>query len=181
MRTAETTNPNGATQAPHPNGARATDESGDDATAAAAPQPRRPVYSLRFKLFAAVVLTLAIAAFAVAALSVDEDGDAVPSGSADFVEALIPAEDSQIPSQATVGIDLAAGWEGTLVIDGVEIPEDQLNTERRDLYRVEFTPGEGKVYESLPTGPQCVTARVWEISVGRADSTENITWCFEVI
>jgi hypothetical protein len=171
--TTDTTSPNGATKAPHPNGARAT---GDTDAAPAT----RPGYSLRLKLLAVGVVALAVALFVVAALTLDEDDDAVPSGTGDFVEALIPADGSQIPSQSTIGIDLAPGWEGTLIVDGVEIPEDQLNTERRDLYRVEFTPGEGQVFESLPQGPQCVTAVVWEIAAGREDAN-NVSWCFEVV
>jgi hypothetical protein len=180
VRTTDTTNPNGATEVPHPNGNGATEET-DTASTSTARAAARPIYSLRFKLLAAVVVAAAIASFAFAALNVDEGSDAVPPGRADYVEALIPAEDSQIPSQSTVGIDLAPGWEGTLVIDGVEIPEDQLNAERRDLYRVEFTPGEGQAFETLPRGPQCITARVWPISVGRDNGAENVTWCFEVI
>lgn len=180
MRTTDTTNPNGATQAPKPNGASATDE--NDTATPATGRRARPVYSLRLKLVAAGVITVAIGLFAVALTSVDDDdGSAVPSGTSEFVEALIPTEDSQIPYQSTIGIDLAPGWEGTLVIDGVEIPEDELNTERRDLYRVEFTPGPDKVFETLPEGPLCVTARVWEIAAGRDAGTRTVSWCFEVI
>jgi hypothetical protein len=177
--TSETTPPSagngatGTTPAPPP-----TSPNGDS-------PPAAPFtgYSRRFKLLAAVMLTVAFGALVLAYQRVsDDDGDPiVRSGGTDaFVEALLPARDSQVVQQTTVGIDLASGWDGTLVVDGREIPPDQL-VRRPELNRVEFTPGEGKMVSALPAGRQCVQAIVWETRVGRAGGSRDVRWCFDVV
>jgi hypothetical protein len=147
--------------------------------------PARPFtgYSVRFKLLASAVVAVAVAAFGLAYLlqsGTDDDAIVRSGGTAEFVERLLPASGSQAVQQATVGIDLAPGWEGTLVVDGVEIPESQLNV-RAALNRVEFAPGQGKAFTQLPSGRLCVRAIVWETRIGRAEGARTVSWCFEVV
>jgi hypothetical protein len=140
-------------------------------------------YGWRFKVLAAVMLTVAFGALVLAYQRVsDDDGDPIvrSGGTSAFVEALLPARDSQVVQQTTVGIDLASGWDGTLVVDGREVPDDQL-VRRPSLNRVEFTPGEGRVVAALPAGRQCVRAIVWETRVGRGGGSRDVRWCFEVV
>jgi hypothetical protein len=142
-----------------------------------------PTYSTRFKVLAALMLALAIAAFVGAYFTFTETGEdpVLSSGGQDeFVEALIPARDSQVPQQSRVGIDLATGWTGVLVVNGVEVPEDELDV-TPELGMVEFTPAEGRAVEQLEGGRNCVTAIVWPLSEGRTEGAENVQWCFEVV
>jgi hypothetical protein len=141
-------------------------------------------YSTRFKIVATTVFVLAVAAFVGAYLATSDEGDddLATSGGAttgDVVEQRVPAPNSQVPQQSTIAIDLVAGWEGTLQLDNVEIPLDQL-TLTPELARIEFTPGDGKVVEELRPGRNCVTAIVWPIAEGR-ESARQIPWCFEVV
>lgn len=149
-----------------------------------------PIYSTRFKIFAALLLTAAAAAFVAAYLSTADSDDSTGGGNS-FVEQLIPGRDTQLVQQGTVGIDLAAGWEGELVINGIAIPRDQLDFRPNPVNgttvpvvnagnMLQFTPGEGKVLESLPVGNVCATATVWEAESGPDDS-RLVTWCFDVI
>jgi hypothetical protein len=140
-----------------------------------------PLYSTRFKIVAALLVALAIGAFTAAYLQVaEDDGDLASSGGTSaFVERLLPESDSQIVQQSPVGIDLTPGWEGTLVVDGIAIPEEELDiTESLNL--VEFTPGEGKAMTTLPVGKVCASATVWETATGPEDSRQ-VAWCFDVI
>jgi hypothetical protein len=143
------------------------------------------VYSTRFRIVASLVLAVAVAAFAGAYLSTSADDDdevgrsGGSSGAGEIVEARIPAPNTQVPQQSTVGIDLAAGWDGTLQLEGAEIPVDEL-TRIPELARIEFTPAEGKAVEELRAGLNCVTAVVWPIAEGR-DASREIAWCFEVV
>lgn len=137
-----------------------------------------PIYSTRFKIIAAVLVTLVIVGFVAAYLSTADSDDNDSTGDS-FVERLIPGRDSQLVQQGTVGIDLAAGWEARLVIDGVAIPDDELNVVD-SLNLTEFTAGPDKVMEALPIGTICATATVWQASTGPEESRQ-ITWCFEVI
>lgn len=139
-------------------------------------------YSTRFKIGAVIVVALAAVLFTVAIRAFDDGGDdpVLTEGEAAVVEALIPRRDAQVPQQSNVGVDLVVGWEATLVIDGVEIPEDQLQV-TPEIGLVEFTPGEGKAVEELDPGQNCVAAIVWRSSDGRGANDRTIPWCFEVV
>ena len=96
----------------------------------------------------------------------------------DIVEQLFPARDSEVLRQQQVGIDLGPTYTGTLVINGVEIPEEQLQR-RPELNQVFFQPGEDLAVEELTPGRNCVTAIVWKETESRDDS-RTVNWCFEV-
>jgi hypothetical protein len=153
------------------------------ATMVPVPPTTTPVYSTRFKILAAVLLAAAIAAFVGAYLTFAEsDSDPVlrSGGQDEYVEALMPARNSQVPAQSRVGIDLVNGWTGVLVVNGVEIPEDELDV-TQELGLVEFTAADGRAVEQLEGGQNCVTAVVWPLSEGREQGSRNVTWCFEAV
>jgi hypothetical protein len=138
-------------------------------------------YSTRFKVIAVVVLTVAISLFVIAFLTLSENKDqGLSADNAEVVDALIPAANTQVPQQSSVGIDLAVGWDGVLQINGVEIPEDELVvTPQTGL--IMFTPGDGKTVEQFETGRNCVTAVIWRIQDGRGTADRQVPWCFEVV
>ena len=83
--------------------------------------------------------------------------------------------------QAELGIDLAPGYEGTLEVNGVEIPDEELRLVPAQN-EVFFTPGEGKAVEELRAGPNCATAVVWRSAIGRDAATDQtFSWCFEAL
>ena len=94
------------------------------------------------------------------------------------VEQLIPGRGDQAIRQARVGIDLAPGYTGALVINGVEIPEDQLQRVEA-LNQIYFQPGEDKEIEAFDPGEVCVIAIHWQIGQDR-ESGEPVRWCFDV-
>jgi hypothetical protein len=96
----------------------------------------------------------------------------------EIVEQLFPPRDSEALRQQQVGVDLGAPYTGILVINGVEIPEDELQR-RPELNQVFFQPGDGLAVEELSPGRNCVTAVVWREPESREES-RTIDWCFEV-
>ncbi len=78
-----------------------------------------------------------------------------------------------------IGVEFEPGWTGTLQVEGVEIPPDQL---RRvpELFQVWFRPGPGKAIEELRPGRHCATALAWRINETR-DDARSIPWCFQVM
>jgi hypothetical protein len=97
------------------------------------------------------------------------------------VERLIPADGSPVAvRQAPIGIDLTPGYRGILIINGLEIPEDELD--RNDpLSQVMFQPGAGKSIEELPPGPVTVTAVIWNPIDGETrDEGRTVRWSFRV-
>ena len=176
---------------PSPNGSPGAPASPNGSSPPAPPGPFR--YSTRFKIVAVAILAVAIVLGVVAyGLASDSTDDPVASsgGTREFVEQLIPPGDSQVLQQGTVGIDLVTGWTGELTIDDVAIPSSDLDSGQQEstgdtvssgLERITFTPGAGKVMESLPLGPVCAEAIVWDRAAGRANSQRTVSWCFEVI
>lgn len=139
-------------------------------------------YSTRFKIGAVIVLAIAITLFGLAIRSFDGGGDDPVLSDSDsaVVENLIPRRDAQVPQQSNVGIDLVTGWDGVLIVNGVNIPEDQLQV-TPEIGLIEFTPGEGKAVEALETGQNCVSAVVWRLADGRGVADRTIPWCFDVV
>ena len=75
------------------------------------------------------------------------------STQSDIVERFIPRPNDEVLRQAELGIDLAPGYDGTLAVNGVDIPaEDQRRVPEQN--EVFFTPGEGKAVEQLLAGPE---------------------------
>jgi hypothetical protein len=122
-------------------------------------------------------LVAAVVAGAVAVLVVVGEGGS-PSQAGGGVEALIPSDDSQILQQATVGIDLAPGYQAELSVNGVPLPLDQVVVER-GLNTVTFTPGPGRAYERWPAGETCLTAHLWPVE--NPTAVDVRTWCFTVV
>lgn len=108
-----------------------------------------------------------------------ESADVAVTG-AGPVEQLIPFRDAEILRQAPIGVDLRPGWTGVLVVNGVEIPEDQLDLDNLDsLGQILYTVGDGKAVEAFEAGRNCVTALVWRVDESR-DRARDVTWCFNV-
>jgi hypothetical protein len=112
----------------------------------------------------------------------------------DAIEELLPAEGSEVLRQAPVGIDLVAGYEADLFVNGIAIPRDQVNVLRDSdnpedpssqtadfgdtINRFTFSPAAGQVIEELPGDRNCARAEFWPV----ADPTDirSVEWCFTV-
>jgi len=140
------------------------------------------VYSTRFKIVAAAVISVAIVAFALAYVTAKDGSDdpVLEAGNADYVETLLPERNAQVPQQSSVGIDLVADWTGILVLNGTEIPEDELQI-TPELGLIQYTPAKGKAVEELRAGTNSITAVVWPRSESRETASQNVTWTFEVV
>jgi hypothetical protein len=109
----------------------------------------------------------------------DGSNDIATSGDSP-VELLIPPRDSEILRQEAVGVDLRPGWTGVLQVNGVEIPEDQVDAANvASTGVITYTVGDGKAVERFEAGRNCVTAVVWRVEESRAQS-RDISWCFNV-
>ncbi|CAN5630001.1 hypothetical protein BH18ACT1_BH18ACT1_13290 [soil metagenome] len=95
------------------------------------------------------------------------------------VEELIPADGAQDLRQREIGIDLAPSWTAVLVVDGEEIPEDQLRR-NEPLNQVFFRPGEGQVIDELFPGPHGVSALIWRPQYEDREDARTVSWSFRV-
>lgn len=96
------------------------------------------------------------------------------------VEFLFPERGSNVLRQSEIGADLDPGRTGVLLIDGTEIPEDQLRR-NEPLNQVFFSPAEGKEIEQLAPGAHTAAVVHWSPveSETRADA-DTCVWSFEV-
>jgi hypothetical protein len=141
---------------------------------------RPPMPQSRYRALVAVAVGLALLAIVlgVRATRTGSEDPITVSGRPEVVEHLIPGSGDEVVQQFEVGIDLAPGFEASLIINGIEIPEEQARivAEQNQVF---FQPGEGKVITELLAGQNCAAATVWRSAVGRGDADEIFQWCFE--
>jgi hypothetical protein len=135
------------------------------------------------------VLAVAISALVLAYLTTAAGTDTETRVSGDMdtgnratngVEALIPPDGSVVLGREAIGIDLAPGWTGELLLlpgngQATTLPEDEL--QRDELNRIIYRPGPGKTIERL-RGDYCITATVWDQVQGREATQRIENWCF---
>lgn len=90
-----------------------------------------------------------------------------------------PAADGSALRQSRIFVQLADNYTGVLVIDGREIPEDQLDR-REGLNTVGFTPGPGLEIDELNPGERCAVVVYWPASSTREASSTSYRWCWQV-
>jgi hypothetical protein len=95
-----------------------------------------------------------------------------------IIELLAPRPEESVLSQAQLLIDLTTNYDASFVINGVTIPDDQLQ-KRAELNQVIFNPGPGKVVEKFPAGRNCVEADIFRID-GVEEDVPPARWCFNV-
>ena len=95
-----------------------------------------------------------------------------------IVELLAPTPESSVLSQAQLLIDLTTNYDASFVINGVTIPDDQLQR-RPELNQVTFNPAPGKIVEKFPAGRNCVEADIYRVDGVQEDVTPA-RWCFNV-
>lgn len=137
-----------------------------------------PMSQRRHRTLIVALVVLAAVAIVAGVRATDTSDEDTPARS-DVVERLIPRPDAEVIRQAELGIDLAPGYDGTIQVNGEEIPvEEQRRVPEQN--QVFFTPGEGTSVERLQAGPNCVTAIVWKAADGRGTANDqSFSWCFE--
>ena len=77
----------------------------------------------------------------------------------------------------SIEVDLNDNYTGDLAIDGITIPEDQLErTEQLGL--IQFRPGPGKEITRLRTGENTVVVTFWPRIQDRPDTPPTFSWRF---
>jgi hypothetical protein len=145
------------------------------------------------------LVILALLAVAVAALAYGAANDDTGPPGVDPDPAIVaqfPAPDARALRQTQVGAELKPGYDGRLVVNGVEIPEDQLEgaidpssvspeelrrygIRPNNRHRVIFQPGDGKVIEELPQGEVVIVLRYFRERRSE-DSGRSVTWTITV-
>lgn len=94
------------------------------------------------------------------------------------VEAVSPQGGDLDLRQVTIAADLAPGYTGYLLMDGVEIPADDLKFELA-LNSLTLIPGPDSDYRQLQPGPHCAGVVYWLLGQDRTAGMTH-TWCFRL-
>lgn len=127
-----------------------------------------------YRIFVSAVLALAVAILYVGFNSAK---DPEPASHDRAVVQLQPVAGSTVLRQERIYAELQPTYTGVLLIDGVEIPEDQLD-HREGLNTVGFTPGPGTETGQLEPGPRCATVVYWPVASTREAGVQSENWCW---
>lgn len=93
------------------------------------------------------------------------------------LSSITPERGELVRPQDTITVDLRNDLTGVLVLDGVEIPEDQVS--RVDpLGVIEFRPGPGQDLRRFTPGTHSVAVRFWPKDEARPDTPASFSWTF---
>jgi hypothetical protein len=127
-----------------------------------------PAHPWRWAIVGVVVIVvLNLAIFGLDSSDTSPKGRTLPS----TIDSITPAAGELIRLQDTIGADLRDDLTGVLVLDGVEIPEDQLAV-------VTFRPGTDQDLESFEAGEHTLTVRYWEQGKPRPAEPDAYSWSF---
>ena len=101
------------------------------------------------------------------------DTEALPA----TVEAISPETNEITGLVDDITVDLRDDLTGVLVVDGVEIPEDQLDRVP-ELGVVTFRPGPDKELTRLRAGENTVVVKYWERTKDRPANPPSFSWRF---
>lgn len=154
---------------------------------------RRPNFKLLLVSFVIAMCVVAIG-FALSLAVTGNEGAHLPK----YIERIEPvAGATQTPAQASVLVDLVAGYEGVLVIDGLELvtvnlgelrdettPGQQVTLPPTTVYEpgnatLTFDPSPDSSINSFSQGKHVVQVIYWETVQGRT-TARVYSWTFEV-
>ncbi len=136
------------------------------------PPPRSP---LGRRIVLSVLVAIAIGALWYVATEPSRN-DETPLPEA--VEAVAPEPGAQNLRQTTIVADLAPGYTGYLLMDGVEVPRDDLQIVDA-LNQVILRPTEDSDYRELAPGRHCATI-VYRLIGQRENESSDYRWCFSL-
>jgi hypothetical protein len=120
-----------------------------------------------------VVVVLNLAVVALSESDTSPGGRTLPSA----IDSVTPAPGELIRLQDTIGADLRDDLTGVLVLDGAEIPEDQLERVI-PLAQVTFRPGPGQDLEKLEPGEHTLVVLYWPQGKPRPADPNAYSWSF---
>ncbi len=158
--------------------------SGQNSDVPATKSFRLPQISL-YRVIVGVLVVAAITAFVFGLQGID---DSVPVATRQGLESVSPPAGVTVVRQTPITADLlegqlvngqsVPGYVGELFIDGIRIPEDQLQTiEGQRKYT--FVPGDGKEFTEFAAGRLCAAVNYWREDLGPTTS-QRYEWCFTI-
>jgi hypothetical protein len=131
------------------------------------------------------VIVLALVAVVNLAFFLGRESDTSETGAGGLpplpsaIESIDPERGELTGPVDSIEIDLNDNYTGDLAVDGVTIPEDQIERTEQ-LGTLVFRPGPGKELTRLRTGENTVVVTYWPRIQDRPDNPPMFSWRFRV-
>jgi hypothetical protein len=138
---------------------------------------RRRVFEHPWRVAIVAVVLLIVLNLGIVLLA---NADTSPGGKQELpsaVESINPERGQLTGLVDNVTVDLADNLQGELIVDGVQIPDDQLDTIPQ-LGVITFRPGPGKDLTRLLTGENTVVVHYWPRGDSRPENPASYSWRF---
>lgn len=130
-----------------------------------------------YRVIVSLLLAGAIAALYVAFASF-KDPEPDITNSAVVLDVLPALNTTAVPRQTRIFAKLKEGYVGSLVVNNVEIPADQVD-HLEGSNTVGFLPGPKTATGSLRAGKNCALVFFWKAEESRA-TAQSYEWCWKV-
>jgi hypothetical protein len=131
----------------------------------------------RYRVIVSLLLALAAAAMYVAFISAKEPEPNI-TNSLNVVAVRPDINTTAVSRQTRIYAKLKSGFVGSLVVNGTEIPAEQVD-HLEGSNTVGFTPGPGTAVGPLKPGQNCALVFYWHPEESRA-TAESFKWCWKV-
>lgn len=138
--------------------------------------PRRRLFEHPWRLAIVAVAVLVVVNLGVVLLA-NSDTSTTERSLPSSIETVTPEPGTVVQLQAPVSVDLVDGLTGVLVINGTEIPEDQLERGVA-LGIVTFRPGDAQDFNRWDAGDVAVRVLYWPATEDRPESPGSYSWSF---
>jgi hypothetical protein len=138
---------------------------------------RRRLFQHPWRVAIVAVALLAVVNLAIILLATADTSSPDRASLPDVIESITPGQNELTGLVDDVSVDLLDNLTGVLVIDGVEIPEDQL-ARVPELGVITFRPGPDKELSRFRAGDNTVVVRYWERTRERPASPASFGWTF---
>ncbi|MCU1344887.1 MAG: hypothetical protein JWL70_1153 [Acidimicrobiia bacterium] len=158
----------------------------------------------RTRLITSLLLALGVVVIVISAAKARTGADQqdLPEG----IEAVRPEKNAQVPQQTTIVVDLSPGYDGTLILNGTEIPSDQVSFDEGQneltfpcqpvLDGSPAAAGNSGANSARPPQPPCIrnqpnaelvkiprgnvaiSVQYWKIATGRSAGSRVYFWSF---
>jgi hypothetical protein len=148
------------------------------ADAPAAAPPRRKLFKHPGRVAVVAITALVVINLAIFLFN---ESDTSPQGEKALpvdIQAVSPQPDQTPGLIDTVTVDLADRYSGVLVVDGIEIPEDELERVV-GIQQVSFRPGPDKAISRFRAGENTVVVKYWNGRLqDRPAQPYSFSWSF---
>ena len=145
-------------------------------TTQALPTDKSPLVT-PYRVVVSVLLAVAAAAMYIAFISAKEPEKDI-TNSLNVVAVRPDISTTGVSRQARIFAKLKPGFIGSLVVNGVEIPADQVD-HLEGSNTVGFNPGPGTATGALKPGQNCALVFYWHPEESRA-TAQTFKWCWKV-